>query len=93
MPTAAADEEKNGNSPAVAAPLPPAAEATPCNCFSQINEHLATYGGELLCNLFGPPRAIVSTYREPKKGGHRKKMPIVLATFCPFCGNKYPKEP
>lgn len=61
-----------------------------CNCFSQINEHLKPYGAELLCNLFGPPQAIISTYREKVTRG--KKVPLVFATFCPFCGVKYPKK-
>lgn len=68
--------------------MPPIAES--CSCFKQIDEHLKAYGGELLRNLFGPPRAIVSTYREKAVRG--KKMPIVFATFCPFCGVRYPKD-
>lgn len=64
-----------------------------CKCFDQINEHLKPYHGELLCNLFGPPRAIVSTFQNRVNGRKPKmRMPLVFATFCPFCGTKYPKS-
>ena len=63
-----------------------------CNCFNEINKYLAPSGGELLSSLFSEePRAFVATYREPKKG-RRPKVPLVQATFCPFCGKKYPRE-
>jgi hypothetical protein len=82
---------REGGSDAGASPVAQGQAAEDCNCFSQINEHLKTYGGELLCNLLEPPRAIISTYREKAVRG--KKMPIVFASFCPFCGGKYPKNP
>jgi hypothetical protein len=57
-----------------------------------MDEHLKPLGGQLLCNLFGPPRAIVSTYQlTPEKGKRRKKVPYVIASYCPFCGTKYAK--
>lgn len=64
--------------------------AAECICFSQMDEKLKPHGAALLCNLFGPPRAIVSTYQLlAEKGKRRKKVPYVLASFCPFCGVKY----
>lgn len=60
-----------------------------CNCFSDVNAELAKSNGELLADFFtDPPRVFISTYR--RKG--RKKLPLVQASFCPFCGEKYPEN-
>ncbi len=66
---------------------------TECKCFAQLDALLKPHGGELLRNLFGPPRAVISTNKlDVPKGKRRKSVPIVFASFCPFCGVKYTKE-
>lgn len=61
-----------------------------CNCIAGMDDLLKPMGGKILVNLVGPPRAFVSTYQLPTvKGKRRKKVPLVRATFCPFCGVKY----
>lgn len=58
-----------------------------CDCFREVNEHLKTLGGELLCSLLSnPQRVFIATHK--KKGA--RKLPLVQASFCPFCGEKYP---
>lgn len=61
-----------------------------CNCITTINGLLAEQGFPhvtILRNLFGPAKAMIETYEEKKVRG--KKAPIIQATFCPFCGEKY----
>lgn len=58
-----------------------------CNCIADINEKLKEYNAAIMVNLFGPPRATVTTYTEKKIRG--KRTPIVMASFCPFCGMQY----
>lgn len=65
----------------------------PCSCFTRINADLAKHGCQLEFNMLAdPPRTLVATYVPPgmKKRGQRP--PKVEATFCPFCGTKYPKD-
>lgn len=77
-------------SPRDETPVPPALE---CKCISEMNEHLKPHGGEILINLFGPPRAFISTHQlDAPKGKRKPKVPYVMATFCPFCGVKYPRS-
>jgi len=60
---------------------------TMCDCMKSVNEDLKAHNVGLVCNLIGPPRAIVETYvLKPKRGFRAPKM---FATFCPFCGEKY----
>lgn len=63
-----------------------------CDCRAAINEHLRPHGGELLESLFSePPRLFVATtYRANVK--RKKKLPLVVATFCPFCGVRIPED-
>lgn len=63
-----------------------------CNCRDAINDELAKHGGELLASLFcDPPRLFVATtHRMDVK--RKKKLPLVVATFCPFCGVRIPED-
>ena len=40
----------------------------------------------LICLSGGPHRALIATV---KVKGSRKKAPLVVANYCPFCGIKY----
>jgi len=60
-----------------------------CKCFTNINKRLAEYNGTLEFNMLAKtPRAML-VITKIKKG---KKPPLMEATFCPFCGKKYPRE-
>lgn len=65
---------------------------TACNCSKAVNDRLAESGGELLASLFcDPPRIFVATtHRAGVK--RKKKLPPVVATFCPFCGVRIPND-
>jgi hypothetical protein len=69
-----------------------AARTAPCTCLDQMNEHLRPYGGAVLTSLLSePPRVFVATtHLESVK--RKKKLPLVVATFCPFCGVKVPED-
>ncbi len=60
-----------------------------CNCAKSVNERLAENGGELLVDLFNPQRTFVATIHKADVK-RKKKLPLVQASFCPFCGVKYP---
>jgi hypothetical protein len=57
-----------------------------CTCAAQMDEKLKPLGHALVTTLFGEPKVCIETYRE-RKGA--KRAPKVLASFCPFCGEKY----
>lgn len=63
-----------------------------CNCIAEMNQKLAEggYNAAILTNLFGPQKATVDTYKPDEK--KRGKPPIVIASYCPFCGEKYAFE-
>ena len=62
-----------------------------CDCVKEINEKLKELpegkNTMLVTNLFGTPRAVISTCKRDDKA--RGKVAILMATFCPFCGEKY----
>lgn len=70
----------------------------PCRCIDKINKALRTQGMQLnLSFTFVGKNTIVRTIVETchadvdmTKRGRRKKLPRMLATFCPFCGKAYP---
>ncbi len=61
-----------------------------CDCIAETNRLLAAEGHDaaVLTNLFGPPRAVVELYKPDSN--RRGKPPVLQASFCPFCGVRYP---
>ena len=59
-----------------------------CACFKRVNEKLKPYNGILESNLIASePRVVISVCKlESKK---HKKPPVLEATWCPFCGERY----
>lgn len=58
-----------------------------CDCITEVNAKLAESNGEMLTTLWPVVRPLMETQKlEPRK---RVKPPLVVATFCPFCGEKY----
>lgn len=58
-----------------------------CDCTKAVNERLHFSGGEIMQDMMGAPYVFISTVKLP---GKRGKLPLVAATYCPFCGKKYP---
>lgn len=66
-----------------------------CNCIEQINEQLKSQGAEITQRLMlaqdmgdisvSPP--VIETRWIGKKP-RGKKLPVLLASYCPFCGEK-----
>jgi len=59
-----------------------------CLCIDNFEKTSGHKLNVLICVSGGPHRALVATVREPKS---RKKTPVVVANFCPFCGVDYTK--
>lgn len=67
-----------------------------CDCVTQVQEKLGKEGLKLNRSMqfdfakgtasLGPPELSVG-----RVGKSKKKLPIVLCAFCPFCGTKYPE--
>ncbi|MCS0497898.1 hypothetical protein NVS89_22665 [Ancylobacter sp. MQZ15Z-1] len=58
-----------------------------CDCIATTTELLKPHNAGVTFNLIGPARACVDLYKlDPKKRG---RPPILQATFCPFCGERY----
>ncbi len=59
-----------------------------CNCIVNVNERLALHNTCIHMPLFGPALPFIETIKlDEKKRGKPTKM---FATFCPFCGEKFP---
>lgn len=59
-----------------------------CDCVQVIDRELEAHGLELVTTVETPPRVVVKTQaRRRRKPGKRV---ILAATFCPFCGARYP---
>lgn len=62
-----------------------------CDCIQTTNELLERdHNSTLVVNLFGTPRAFISV-TQLKTGRGQKKASLMIASFCPFCGEKYPE--
>lgn len=65
-----------------------------CRCASKINDMLGARGSELVLTFIMKRKNIFARARvETQKllGKTRRKQVFVVATFCPFCGVKYPE--
>lgn len=63
-----------------------------CDCIDKVNKALAPHNGELdlVYQLF-KGRSLTQIATMPVKTGRgTKKPPLLTATYCPFCGEKYP---
>lgn len=64
-----------------------------CDCIKQVNEELAKsqYPNTMVePPLFGTPVAFVVTCKRDENV--RAKPKVMMASHCPFCGEKYPKN-
>lgn len=59
-----------------------------CGCIEDVNKLLAEHNTTLVLPILGKRRPFIETDKiESKKRG---KPPLMQASFCPFCGEKYP---
>jgi hypothetical protein len=64
-----------------------------CDCIVEANKALAACGAKLVTMMSltgGPAHAIIATQRNGPTKRDAWKNPTLIATFCPFCGKKYP---
>jgi hypothetical protein len=69
-------------------------KSDPCDCIDQFNKLLEPKGTIIEHTIpwqrDAVPQVIVSTLKNPKTPQLRRvKAPLVVATYCPFCGKKY----
>ena len=64
-----------------------------CDCIEKVNEALAEHNTQLNINMSlsgRPSRIILDTIKLPTKQRGKKKM--VVASYCPFCGEPYQEQ-
>ena len=67
-----------------------------CNCIADIDKRLEPDGQCINASIFGNPRrAAIDLIRMDKwvPENRRKKPRLMIASFCPFCGEKYADPP
>ncbi|WP_313335734.1 hypothetical protein [Sphingobium yanoikuyae] len=65
----------------------------PCNCIAEVNKTLAQHNTMLVFTLFGTPSRVIVDTTQVETGRGKKKAAAMIATFCPFCGERYEPEP
>lgn len=65
-----------------------------CDCIKDIDEKLNSAGQCLDATMFGIRKATIMLIRKDKwKHENRRSKPTrAVASFCPFCGQKYPSS-
>lgn len=63
---------------------------TKCDCITRVNADLRAHNGKITLPLIGRQQPFVQTNKLDEK--KRGKVPLLFATFCPFCGSKYPES-
>jgi hypothetical protein len=61
-----------------------------CDCVDRLNGKLAEKNAAIVTNLFGPARTCVTLYKVDEK--KRGRLPVLVASHCPFCGVEYPES-
>jgi len=60
-----------------------------CDCISSTDEMLAEHNTTLVTTLFGIPQRCAVSTAQLATGRGKKRAAIMIASFCPFCGEKY----
>jgi hypothetical protein len=60
-----------------------------CDCIQDVNKFLAEHNTKIELPWFGPQRPFVQTIKLHERP--RSKPKLMFASFCPFCGEKYPE--
>jgi hypothetical protein len=65
-------------------------ETNECECLEQMCRALEPHGVWVDRTFSSPSKAVVSTsWRPAFKPKRGQRVPVLLATFCPFCGVRY----
>lgn len=62
-----------------------------CGCIQKLDGMLAPQNTRLVTTLFGNPPRVVLRTEQVETGRGKAKAAHLLATFCPFCGDRYVK--
>lgn len=63
-----------------------------CDCVAEMDKVLAEHNGVVCTTMFGDPlRVAIRVEKFADKV--RKRPPVVIASYCPFCGEKYGSTP
>ena len=61
-----------------------------CDCITDVNRLLAEHNGRLVCTYnLTSGRDYPKLEVEKADRKNRKKPPLMIPTFCPFCGERY----
>lgn len=60
-----------------------------CDCISETDKMLAEHNTTLVTTLFGIPQRVAVSTAQLATGRGKKRAAIMIASFCPFCGEKY----
>jgi hypothetical protein len=61
-----------------------------CACIGQVNERLLPHNAIVVETFYPVARPVIETTKLDSKA-RSKRPPLVIASFCPFCGVKYPE--
>lgn len=61
-----------------------------CDCIKDVDEHLSSHNTKIELPMFGLQRPFITTRKLDEK--KRGKPMFIFASFCPFCGEKYPES-
>ncbi len=59
-----------------------------CDCITETNKDLRPLNLQLVTPIFGPEKVLVEVTKISSK---IRGQPKLFATFCPFCGERYPE--
>lgn len=62
-----------------------------CSCIAEINAVLMRHNTAIVANPVGPARASIATCQ--LDAGKTTTPPMLMATYCPFCGESYDATP
>lgn len=61
-----------------------------CDCIKTTNALLADHNARITLSMIGDQHPFILTEKVNEK--QRGKAPLLMASYCPFCGEKYPKN-
>jgi len=63
-----------------------------CECIAKVNEQMKQHNTMLVFTLLGSPSRVIIDTVQVEAGRGKKKAAAVIASFCPFCGERYAAE-
>lgn len=59
-----------------------------CDCIEAMNRELASRNAEISLPIIGPTKPFITLNK--LDATRRTSLPLLFASHCPFCGEKYP---